>query len=87
MYGGHLPASPATHLPADEDVEIPTPLPPLKGSTAGVACGYLHTLALEYGGNVQSWGANQVGFVLPCCYPVAVCCGHAGWEEEGEETC
>lgn len=45
----------------DEDVEIPTLLPPLKGSTAGVACGYLHTLALEYGGNVQSWGANQNG--------------------------
>lgn len=36
-------------------------LPPLKGSTAAVACGWLHTLALEYGGNVQAWGANQVG--------------------------
>ena len=56
-------------------MEIPTLLPPLKGSTAGVACGYLHTLALEYGGNVQSWGANQVGLALLCCLP----CGGVLW--------
>lgn len=53
-------------LPADEDIETPAILPPLKGSTAGVACGWLHTLALEYGGGVQAWGANQVGG--RCCW-------------------
>ena len=45
----------------DHDQETPTPLPPLKGNTVAVACGSLHSLALQYGGDVLSWGANQVG--------------------------
>ena len=45
----------------DHDRETPTPLPPLKGNTVAVACGSLHSLALQYGGDVLSWGANQVG--------------------------
>lgn len=43
----------------DEDLPTPTALPPLKGSTAGVACGALHTTALLHGGGVMTWGANQ----------------------------
>jgi alpha-tubulin suppressor-like RCC1 family protein len=45
----------------DHDRETLTPLPPLKGNTVAVACGSLHSLALQYGGDVLSWGANQVG--------------------------
>ena len=47
----------------DEDLLAPAALPPLKGSTAALACGALHTLALAHGGRVLSWGANQVRVV------------------------
>ncbi|EFN54346.1 hypothetical protein CHLNCDRAFT_24715 [Chlorella variabilis] len=46
---------------SDEDLAGPTVLPPLKGSTAAVACGSLHSLALQYGGHVLAWGTNQNG--------------------------
>jgi alpha-tubulin suppressor-like RCC1 family protein len=41
------------------DEASPTPLPALKGGTAALACGSLHTLALLHGGDVMAWGANQ----------------------------
>ncbi|PSC71361.1 ultraviolet-B receptor UVR8 [Micractinium conductrix] len=45
----------------DEDVQTPAVLPPLRGNTAAIACGWLHTLAVAHGGAVLSWGANQNG--------------------------
>ena len=71
------PVATLADAPADQDIEVPTPLPPLKGSTAAVACGWLHTLALEYGGSVQSWGANQVGGVVVFLFGDV-----AGWPSE-----
>ncbi len=43
-----------------EDVETPAVLPQLKGVTAGLACGWHHTLAVTHSGDVLAWGANQV---------------------------
>lgn len=42
-----------------QDAASPTLLPQLKGRTAALACGSLHTLALLHGGGVMAWGANQ----------------------------
>lgn len=47
-----------------EDAEMPAALPPLRGATAGLACGFQHTLAVTRTGDVLAWGANQV---RGCC--------------------
>lgn len=44
-----------------EDAEMPAALPPLRGATAGLACGFQHTLAVTRTGDVLAWGANQNG--------------------------
>lgn len=51
-----------------EDAEAPVALPPLKGVTAAVACGWQHTLAVTHGGGVLAWGANQVGVFAVCAF-------------------